>query len=257
MSLEGRGLSAVLAGRRLWSQASLALRPGELCFLLGLNGAGKTTLLKVLAGLLPPQEGTVLLDGKDLSGFTSRQRAREVSYLSQLPPRWEMTVEEYALLGAAPYLRWGQVPGRAFQQRAREVLRMLDLEEVARRPIDRLSGGERQRAALAQCLVTDGTYLLLDEPTASLDVRRQHEFLQLLAALVKKGKKGALVSVHDPNLALGYGGRVGVLSGERLLLLERRPGWERELEGLLRPDYGSALCWSEQGYFYWKTEGRE
>ena len=148
-----------------------------------------------------------------------------------------MTVEEYVLLGAVPYLSFGAVPGRGWRARVAAVLSEMELSALAGCGMGEISGGERQRAALAQVLLTQAPFLLLDEPTAHLDVRRQHEFLQRLRGLSAQQGKGILVSVHDPNLALRYAERVAVLSkgGCRKSRAHRRwdRNWKRACAGVM------------------------
>ena len=111
MSLEGIARSVKLGGREILREVSLTLEPGELVMLLGLNGAGKSTLLRCLAGLEQRGSGQVRCEGRPLSDYPAAERARLVGMLFQHTPASHMTVEEYVLLGAAPFLRWGAVPG--------------------------------------------------------------------------------------------------------------------------------------------------
>ncbi len=254
MTLEGQHLTVIRNGRAVLRDVSLTLAPGELVFLLGVNGAGKSTLLHTLAGLLPPAEGQVLCGGRPLSGQTPAQRARLVSLLHQDTPAYAMTVEEFVLLGAAPYLGLGRMPNAGHRAKALAAMERMGLAHLAHRPMTRLSGGERQRAALAQCLVTDAAFLLLDEPTASLDVRRQHEFLDLLAGLVEGEGKGALVSVHDPNLALDYAPSITVLSQGSLAAVRPGPDRAKELEARLQADYSPRLVWAQAPRFLWQRD---
>lgn len=257
VKLEAQDLSVRLGDHQVLSQVSLTLEPGELVFLLGLNGAGKSTLLRALAGLQQCCGGEVWCGGRPVSELSAPLRARRVALLHQHTPACHMTVEEYVMLGAAPELRWGAVPGAAHRARCAQALERLDLLPLRDRGMDQVSGGERQRAALAQCLMTNAPLLLLDEPTASLDVRRTHEFLDLLAGLVVEGERGALVSVHDPNLAVEYAGRVAVLWEGRVRQVGRGPGWTAELEGLLQRAYTPALACTPEGFFRWKRERSE
>ena len=235
------------------NQVSLSLHTGELVILLGVNGAGKSTLLRVLSGILEPQSGLVSYDDDPIHPLSPAKRAKLVSLLHQDIPYCTMTVLEFVLLGVAPYLHFGQIPNKTHHTQAQNIMEQLSLLPLQNRPMNQLSGGERQRAALAQCLMTNATFLLLDEPTASLDVRRQHEFLDLLTFLVQTEEKGALVSVHDPNLALDYASSVAVLSQNQLIVVPRRQGWEHELEHLLHPDYSSSLVCSPSFRFHWTS----
>ena len=236
------------------ADCSLTLRPGELVFLLGVNGAGKSTLLKLLAGVLDVQQGAVYCGDEALHRMPPRQRARCAAYLPQFTPAVDMTVEEYVLLGAVPYLSFGAVPGRGWRARVAAVLSEMELSALAGCGMGEISGGERQRAALAQVLLTQAPFLLLDEPTAHLDVRRQHEFLQRLRGLSAQQGKGILVSVHDPNLALRYAERVAVLSEGGLQEVACAPMMGPELEARLRRSYGAALRYTRGELFDWIEE---
>ena len=129
---------------------SLTLKAGEMVFLLGVNGAGKSTLLKALAGFLRPQSGSISCGGVELYQMPPRLRARQAAYLGQHTPAADMTVLEYILLGAAPYLSFGAVPGKRWEERAMAVMEQLDLAGFAARSMDQISGGERQRGDFLQ-----------------------------------------------------------------------------------------------------------
>ena len=230
---------------------SLTLKAGEMVFLLGVNGAGKSTLLKALAGFLRPQSGSISCGGAELYQMPPRLRARQAAYLGQHTPAADMTVLEYILLGAAPYLAFGAVPGQRWEERAMAVMEQLDLAGFAARSMDQISGGERQRAALGQVLLSDAQTLLLDEPSASLDVRCQHEFLQYLTALVHERGKSALISVHDPNLALRYADRVAALNHGTLEVFENGADLGERLAECLRRSYGQGLCFAQRRVFDW------
>lgn len=256
MNLFCEGLAVSYEDRPVLRECALSLRSGELVFLLGVNGAGKSTLLKSLAGLLPPEAGSVGCGGEGVYDLPLRRRARLAAYLPQSVPATDMTVLEYVLLGAAPHLSFGAVPGREWEERGRSVLALLGAEALAGRGMDSLSGGERQRAALAQVLLTDACFLLLDEPAAGLDVRRQHEFLTLVRALAHSRGKGVLVSAHDPNLALRYGDRVCVLAGGRAKTFERTEKLGALLAEALRESYGEALYYGPCRAFDWRENER-
>lgn len=257
MELSGERLSVSLSGRKVLEDVSISLSQPGITALLGLNGAGKTTLLRTLAGLLKPEGGAVYLDGTPIEKLSPRQRARQVGYLPQSLAHGTMTVEEYVLLGAAPWLNWGAVPGAKWEARAQRAMERLGIDGLAHRSMAAISGGESRRAALAQALVAGPAVLLLDEPAAGLDLPRQHEFFDLLAHLLAREGHSALVSVHDPNLALSYGDRAVVLAEGELTILERGADFGPKLAGLLNPIYGPELRLSPQGHFYWNTKRSE
>lgn len=251
MSLRAEHVTLGYGAHQVLTDCSIALKPGETVFLLGVNGAGKSTLMKAMAGFLPPHSGRICWDGTDLYQMPPRLRAQKVAYLGQQIPAADMTVMEYVLLGAAPYLHFGAVPGKSWEERAGAVLEQLDLADFAHRSMMRISGGERQRAALGQVLLSDAQTLLLDEPSASLDVRCQHEFLQYLMVLAREKGKSTLISVHDPNLALRYADRVAALDRGRLELFENNGDLGEKLADCLRRSYGDGLCFGQRRVFDW------
>ena len=256
MSLSVQNLSVSLNRRKILQNVTFTLPETGLFFLLGPNGAGKSTLIRAICGLIPSDFGEITWNSRSLTRLSPRERARQISYLPQDIRPTDMTAEEYATLGAASRLKWGEVPGEAHRKLARSSLETLGIPHLANRPMDRLSGGERQLAALAQALVQNAPLLLLDEPTASLDVKRQQDFLQSLQNLVRREQKAALLSVHDPNLAFSYGDGALVLVEGQTIYVPASPDFGEALCQTLKPLYGEHFTLSSDGYFYWKHERR-
>ncbi len=207
------GLSVVLGGERVVDGLAAGVEEGEWVALIGPNGAGKTTALRAVAGLVG-HEGRVQLFGDDAQGMTRRQLARLVALVPQVPLiPGHITVREYVLLGRTPHLGYFGGESRGDHAAVDEALVQLDLTQFARRRLDTLSGGERQRATLARALAQDAPILLLDEPTAALDVGRQQQVLELVDSL--RATRGLTVfsTMHDLTLAGQY--------ADRLLLLDR------------------------------------
>lgn len=174
---------------------SFELNPGSLCGILGANGSGKTTLLKCLLGILPAQKGSVQIGGKTLNLLSPGKRARHVAYVPQDTKQFgASTVFETVLLGRKPY--FGTSPTRHDVEMASEILSSLELDNLAMRSVQTLSSGQRQRVCIAKALCQQAPVLLLDEPTANLDIRYQVEVMRLLQALSRQGKT-ILFSVHD------------------------------------------------------------
>lgn len=188
-------------GARVLHGVSLTVRAGEAWVVLGPNGAGKSTLVRVALGLLAPMRGDARLCGEALSTLDAREVAKRAAWVPQVvDDTSRFTGLEVALMGRAPHLSaWG-VPGAADEARALEALKTLDVAHVAHRPLAEVSGGERRRVWLARALVQTPKLLVLDEPTAFLDVRHQVEMLRHVRALVDGGL-GALAVLHDVNLA--------------------------------------------------------
>uniref|UniRef100_A0A7C2C1N0 ABC transporter ATP-binding protein n=1 Tax=Thermus islandicus TaxID=540988 RepID=A0A7C2C1N0_9DEIN len=232
--LEARGIVGPFALKGV----DLALPPGEWLALLGPNGSGKTTLLKVMAGLLRPRGGEVLLEGRPLRAYGSYERGRLLAYLPQNGPCPEgLLVEEVVRLGRLPHLGlWGR-EGREDREAVEWALEVTGAAAFRGRLLGTLSGGERQRVLLARALAARPKYLLLDEPTTFLDLEHQGGVVVLLRRLAGMGV-GVLSVLHDPNQA-ALAHRVAVLRGGRLVAQGRPEGVLRE--GLLAALYGPGV----------------
>jgi cob(I)alamin adenosyltransferase len=199
-------------GATLVDDVSLTLRPGELVGLVGANGAGKTTLLRMLAGVLTPSSGWVELDGQPLR----RMAARDVARISATVPQqtdltFELTSLEYAVLGRHPHLGRFQLEGQRDTQIAREALGAAGVGSLAERALPTLSGGERQGVYVARGLAQEPRILLVDEPTASLDLRNQVAVMELLRKLAVENGLAVLVALHDLSLVAQYSTRILML----------------------------------------------
>ena len=209
--LEASGLALSAGGRELVRALDLSLTPGQCWSLLGRNGAGKTSLILALAGLRPPQSGTVSLDGVPLAAIRRNELASRVAVLLQDEDSdfWG-SVLDYVMLGRYPRSRsaWGRdEEGAAL---ARRWLAELDLAERSAQGYRTLSGGERQRARIAQVLVQEAQILLLDEPLQHLDLRHQARVMRVLARCSAEGK-AVLAALHEPGLAALHCGHAVLL----------------------------------------------
>ena len=175
---------------------------GSFTALLGPNGSGKSTLIRLINGILTPQAGTVEVMGRSAGSISAREMAREMAYVPQMQYNtFPATVFDTVLLGRNPYISWS--PGRDDRRITAEILVRLGLDDIALKDLNKLSGGQRQQVFIARALAQQPSVILLDEPTASLDLRHQHEILRLLAELAADGLT-VLVAIHDLNLALKY-----------------------------------------------------
>lgn len=214
--LEARDLAFAYGARDVLAEVRLAVAPGEVLAVVGPNGSGKSTLLRLLAGVLAPRRGEVRLAGRPLAAWPRRERARRLALVPQEPRLdFPFTVLETALMGRAPHLRALGFPGPADLAAAREALAALDVLDLAPRRIDTLSGGERQRVFLARALAQAPAVLLLDEPTAHLDLRHQRTLAELLRARAGTAGLAAVIVLHDLTLAAAVCDRVLVLARGR------------------------------------------
>lgn len=196
---------------------SLAVPEGSVLALLGPNGSGKSTLLLAALGWLRPRQGRVVLAGRDLAVWSSRDKARSVAFLSQIE-RVSFTYEclEFVLLGRAPHLAPLAEPDEEDEDRARKALESLGIGDFARRHVTALSGGELQLVRLARCLVQESPLVLLDEPTAALDPANALRVADALAALAESGRT-VVFSTHDAALAAYAAGSTALIREGRLL----------------------------------------
>lgn len=235
-----RQLSAGYGGRRVLEGVDLEVRPGELWAVLGPNGAGKSTLVRASLGLLPAMGGSVATFGVDVRSIPRRELARRVAWVPQaadaLP---DFTALELVLMGRGPHLTRWAMASRADVARATGALEELGIGALAGRPLGALSGGERRLVMLARALTQEPELLLLDEPTAFLDVRHQVETLALVKRRVERGM-AAVAVLHDVNLAAAFAGQALLLSGGRALA--SGPAQEVLVPGRLSALYGVPIA---------------
>lgn len=209
--LEARSLAVEIGGRRLLTDVNLSVDKGELIALAGPNGAGKSTLLGVLAGDAPPAAGELRLDGRPAAKLSARERGLLRAVLPQQHAiGFAFTVEEVVAFGRYPHRRQDDPSAVA---RALTAVEMADLRH---RSVLELSGGELTRTALARVLAQDAHLLLLDEPTAALDLRHQRQVLDVCRRLTEEGR-GVVLVLHDLSLA-AESDRLGLVADGRLVL---------------------------------------
>ncbi len=217
--LAARGLGWHAGGHRILGPLDLDVARGESLVVVGPNGAGKTTLLRLLAGLLAPTEGEILLAGRPVSAYGRKGLARRIAYVPQLRPvRVPLTVEAVVLLGRYPYLGPFQLaPGRRDLEAVAEALRLVEIEALRQRPVEELSGGERQAVYIAAALAQEAEILVLDEPTTHLDPRHEREIAALLPRLRREAGRTVVSATHDLNFASLTASRIVALKEGRIL----------------------------------------
>jgi iron complex transport system ATP-binding protein len=250
--LEIQSLSVGYGARLVLHAINLHIQPGEILALIGPNGAGKTTLIRAVSGVIRPRWGILRAGGEDLAGMNAAQRARKMSVVPQARNLPEMyTVWQTVLIGRTPYLGWLGQPSERDRERVHWALERTETLELAERHIGELSGGEQQRVLLARALAQETPILLLDEPTAHLDLHHQTTLLDLVYALTRENHLTVLMALHDLNLAAIYADRVALLVDGRLqavgtpvevLTAERlSQAYRLSLHVISHPDFGVPL----------------
>ncbi len=198
-------LSVSYGQRRVLHDVSLEVNSGEMVALIGPNGAGKSTLVRAVSGVIPAQSGKIFADDRDLAALPPMQRARYLAVVPQavsLPPAF--TAWETVLMGRTPYLNFLGQTSTKDEEIVHLALQKVDALDLAERRVGELSGGEQQRVLLARSLAQSTPILLLDEPTAHLDLHYQVGLLELVSELARKDHLAVLLALHDLNLAARY-----------------------------------------------------
>jgi iron complex transport system ATP-binding protein len=214
--LEARNITINYDERQALVDVSLRTEPGKLIAIIGANGAGKSTLLRALNGSVTAIAGQVSLDDQAINSYSRRAVARRIAVVAQEAQlRFPVTVMDFVLGGRyARVSGWGWENARDLEIVA-GVLRETSLDQFAYRLMNELSGGERQRVVLARALATQAKILLLDEPTANLDLAHQASMLALVRGRCDRGDTAAVVVTHDVNLAAEFSDQIMLLSEGR------------------------------------------
>ncbi len=239
-SLHFQDASIGYGSRTVLRQISLSVSPGEVVAIVGPNGVGKSTLVRAACGALPLLGGNVRIGERALSSMSPEERARHVAVVPQaiqLPPAF--TAFSVVLMGRTPYLGWFEREGEGDRQIAREALHRVGLAAEAQRMVGELSGGEQQLTLVARSLAQQAAVVVLDEPTAHLDLRHQDSVLKLVRTLADEEGLAVLLTLHDLNLVSRFCDRVALLSDGEI----RKLGLPEEV---LTPDelaaaYGIAI----------------
>jgi len=189
--------------KKVISDLSFELKKNQLTCLLGRNGIGKSTLIKGLLGQLPPVSGEILLGNRNLNELSREEIAKEISVvLTEYSMPGNLTVEQLVALGRTPHLRWHGRLSQEDYQAVDKALTLTKIQELRKERISELSDGQRQKAMIARALAQESPILILDEPTAHLDLLGRHEIMALLYELAMKEGRAVLVVTHNIELAI-------------------------------------------------------
>ena len=248
--LEIRELTVAYGELVALRQVSLSLGAGELLGVVGPNGSGKSTLIRAITRLVRPLGGDIRLDGKEVGRLSQRELARWAAVVPQNPYLPDaFTVLEVALMGRTPHLGLLQSEGRADLAAVRRALEQTDTWHLASRRMGELSGGERQRVVVARALAQETPILLLDEPTAHLDMGHQATVLDLVRQLCRGEGKAVLATIHDLSLAGQYCDRLVMLNEGRIV-------GEGEPQEVLSPELLASVYGTRVSVFSHPLTGR-
>ena len=195
------------------------LEKGKLYGLMGTNGIGKSTLIKTLSGLLPPLEGNVLIEGTDFFSKAPKERAKLISIVLTEPINSNtMTVFELAKMGRYPYTNWQFEIGEADKVALEKALESVGLQSKQHLPVQELSDGNKQKAMITRALAQDSPIMVLDEPTAHLDIKNRFIILDLLQKLAKEQHKTIIFSGHDLEYMLSFCDELLLMTEQELLI---------------------------------------
>jgi len=197
---------------------SVEILSGELVTVLGPNGSGKTTFLKCLCRLLKPRVGYIRFDGQPIWRMKSSYFAQQVGYVPQVhSPSFPYRVIDVVASGRTPYLSALVVPSEKDYELAYQALEAVGCRELAERPYTQLSGGELRLVLIARALAQQPKILLLDEPTSHLDFKNKIMVMHIIKNLVRKRRISAVISEHDPNIALAFSDKVMLMKEGRVI----------------------------------------
>ncbi len=217
MKLDGKGIFYSFGVNRVLSDINISIPENKITVILGPNGCGKSTLLKGLSRIVRPQMGHICLEGRDINTLPSMEVARKLSILPQSPIAPEgLSIYDLVCFGRYPHKKPLEKFGVHDERIVNKTLEKVGLFELKDRYLDQLSGGQRQRAFIAMALAQETSLLLLDEPTAFLDMHYQFEILNLLKNLKEKENKTILLVLHDLNMASLYGDHIILLKNGKI-----------------------------------------
>lgn len=221
-TLSGHGLSIGYAGKVLHRDLELELPPAMLTCLLGPNGAGKSTLMRTLSRLQPPLSGEVRLGGRPLQSLSPSELSRMIAVVMTDNDLFGgVTVYDVVMMGRHPHTDFWGTPHEKDREWVEQALDAMSLRPFARRPMSSLSDGERQKAMIAKAIAQECPVILLDEPTAFLDLPSRISMMMMLRQLAMRQRKTILLSTHDTDLALQYADRIWLLSQTARLVTGR------------------------------------
>lgn len=217
MKLKIENIDFAYNGEIVLSNITTLIERGDFIALVGPNGSGKSTFIKCLNRILSPQKGTIYLNEKNIAEIPLNDLAKEMAYVPQSEQRtMGLNVFDYILTGRKPYIHWK--PSEKDIKKVAEIIKILHIDDIAMKDINKLSGGQSQMISIARAIAQEPDILLLDEPTASLDIKHQIEIMDLLKKFSVQGIS-IVIALHDINTAIRYANKFIMLK-DKLVFAE-------------------------------------
>ncbi len=214
MILDVKNLAAGYGKQTVFEEINFTLKENELLAVLGPNGSGKTTMLKCINAVLKPRAGVVMVKQEDVLSMAPGKIARSIAYTAQRQEPARMTAFDAVLLGRKPHMGW-RLKNKDLEIVDAAIKRM-GMEKLALKYTDRMSSGEMQKVSIARALVQEPDILLFDEPTSNLDLKNQLEILNTIRMVITHHRVGAIMTMHDLNLAMRFADRFMLLKDGRI-----------------------------------------
>lgn len=205
ISVSAQNLSHAYDGSPVLNRLSFTVNQGEFFIVIGPNGSGKTTLMKMIAGLIRPQTGDIAINGKSIRKYRRKALARRIAFVpQQIPMDFPFVVEDMVLFGRSPHLGTFGLTSAEDVRHARQAMAFTEVAHLSRRRLNQLSGGECQRVFIARAICQNPEIMILDEPTASLDIAHQLRIMDMMEKMKKEKDITVIMVSHDVNLAAMY-----------------------------------------------------
>jgi iron complex transport system ATP-binding protein len=216
IKLQAKDIIFGYTSKRILEDVNFEIAPSKLVTIVGPNGSGKSTLIKCIDRIMAPQGGSILIDRKDLTKMNRMDMAKYLSYVPQSSVRiFPTNVFDTILMGRRPHIGW--LGSDKDEGKVWEVLRLLDIENLAMSSFGELSGGQQQKVLIARAMVQEAEVMLLDEPTSNLDIWHQLDVMNIIRDVVKKKEITAIMALHDLNLASYYSDRIIMMNKGKIV----------------------------------------
>lgn len=215
MILEIKNLSFKYSKKEVLKEVSFKIDKEEIICLLGKNGVGKTTLLELILSLKKCKNGSILIDNKSIKEYSNKELSKLISYVPQSIEDTNLTVHDFLILGRIPYFNIS--PSKEDENEVKNILKKLHIEHLIDNPLNELSGGERQLISIGRAMLSKPKLMILDEPTANLDINNKKKILDLLKTLNKNENVTIFISIHDINEALYISNRLLMMKEGKIL----------------------------------------